>query len=200
MIIQAITSTTRAAANPRQPSPFSSMRFATVGLGRLRTGGRAKYEVSSKARPLTIHSKDFVRRAGMTGLGHGLKIPRAGNTAASPQTADVLARSPHPPPMPIASVLSASAQGQRSNSRTPTTHSSAAGWLLAVWDARPAVERHRKVEHRNELIDPLWSVTRAYIASGKRTINPSRFGIFTFGSVCAFIVSFSPISLFSAKM
>ena len=40
----------------------------------------------------------------------------------------------------------------------------------------------------------------AHIASGKRTINPSRFGIRTLGSVWAFIVSFSPISLFSAKM
>ena len=39
-----------------------------------------------------------------------------------------------------------------------------------------------------------------YIASGKRTMNPSRFGIRTLGSVWAFIVSSSPISLFSAKM
>ena len=40
----------------------------------------------------------------------------------------------------------------------------------------------------------------AYIASGKRTINPSRFGICTLGNVCALIVSFSPISLFCAKI
>ena len=39
-----------------------------------------------------------------------------------------------------------------------------------------------------------------YILSGKRMINPSRFGIRTFGSVLASIASFSPISLFDAKM
>jgi hypothetical protein len=39
-----------------------------------------------------------------------------------------------------------------------------------------------------------------YILSGKRMINPSRFGIRTFGSVFASIASFSPISLFDAKM
>ena len=44
------------------------------------------------------------------------------------------------------------------------------------------------------------AVAAAHIASGKRGINPSRFGIRTLGSVWAFIVSFSPISLFSAKM
>jgi len=46
------------------------------------------------------------------GYGSRLKIPSVGNTAASPQTADVLARSPHPRQVPIASVLSASVQGQ----------------------------------------------------------------------------------------
>ena len=40
----------------------------------------------------------------------------------------------------------------------------------------------------------------AYIASGKRMINPSRFGICTLGSVCAFTMSFSSISLFCAKI
>ncbi len=35
--IRAITSTTRAAANPRRPSPYWSRRFATVPLGQLRT-------------------------------------------------------------------------------------------------------------------------------------------------------------------
>ena len=54
----------------------------------------------------------FQSVAARTGMGHGLKIPSVGNTAASPQTADVLARSPHPRQVPIASVLSASAQGQ----------------------------------------------------------------------------------------
>ena len=44
------------------------------------------------------------------------------------------------------------------------------------------------------------SVAAAHIASGKRTINPLRFGICTLGSVCALIVSFSPISLFCARM
>jgi hypothetical protein len=39
-----------------------------------------------------------------------------------------------------------------------------------------------------------------YIASGKRTMKPSRFGIFTFGKVCAFIASLSPISLFNDRM
>src|SRR5262249_61325532 len=39
-----------------------------------------------------------------------------------------------------------------------------------------------------------------YILSGKRGMNPSRFGILTLGRVCAFISSFSPISLFCARM
>lgn len=43
-------------------------------------------------------------------------------------------------------------------------------------------------------------IAAAHIASGKRTINPLRFGICTLGRVCALIVSFSPISLFCAKM
>ena len=43
-------------------------------------------------------------------------------------------------------------------------------------------------------------VPAAHMASGKRTINPLRFGICTLGSVCALIVSFSPISLFCARM
>src|SRR5215831_2016229 len=105
-----------------------------------------------------------------------------------------------PRQVPIASVLSASAQGQCSNSRTANHPFFGSKLLLALRDARPAVQRHGKVGHRNELIDLLWSVACAYIESGKRTINPSRFGIFTFGSVCAFMVSFSSISLFSAKM
>ena len=36
--------------------------------------------------------------------------------------------------------------------------------------------------------------------SGNRRIKPSRLGIGTFGSVWAFIVSFSPMSLFSERM
>ena len=40
----------------------------------------------------------------------------------------------------------------------------------------------------------------SYILSGKRMMNPSRFGIRTFGSVLASIASFSPMSLFDAKM
>ena len=43
------------------------------------------------------------------------------------------------------------------------------------------------------------TAVRAHIASGKRTMNPSRLGIRTLGRVCAFIVSFSPINLFCAK-
>jgi hypothetical protein len=37
------------------------------------------------------------------------------------------------------------------------------------------------------------------IRSGKRVMKLSRFGIFTFGSVCAFIASFSPMSLLRAS-
>ena len=40
----------------------------------------------------------------------------------------------------------------------------------------------------------------AYKASGKRMMNPSRFGILTLGNVSAFIVSLSPMSLFSARI
>ena len=40
----------------------------------------------------------------------------------------------------------------------------------------------------------------AYSASGKRMMKPSRFGIFTLGNVSAFIVSLSPMSLFSARI
>ena len=40
----------------------------------------------------------------------------------------------------------------------------------------------------------------SYILSGKRMMNPSRFGIRTFGSVLASIASFSPMSLFDARM
>ena len=40
----------------------------------------------------------------------------------------------------------------------------------------------------------------AHIAPGNRMINPSRLGIRTLGKVSALIVSFSPISLFWAKM
>src|SRR5882724_4949611 len=36
--------------------------------------------------------------------------------------------------------------------------------------------------------------------SGKRGMKLSRFGMRTFGSVCAFITSFSPISLFCARI
>ena len=39
-----------------------------------------------------------------------------------------------------------------------------------------------------------------YILSGKRMMNPSRFGIHTFGNVLASIASFSPMSLFDASM
>jgi len=39
-----------------------------------------------------------------------------------------------------------------------------------------------------------------YIFSGKCGMKPSRFGIFTLGRLCASITSFSPISLFSARM
>ena len=38
------------------------------------------------------------------------------------------------------------------------------------------------------------------VLSGKRTMNPSRFGIRTLGSVWAFIVSLSPMSLLSERM
>jgi len=38
------------------------------------------------------------------------------------------------------------------------------------------------------------------VLSGKRTMNPSRFGIRTLGSVWAFIVSFSPMSLLRERM
>jgi hypothetical protein len=53
---------------------------------------------------------------------------------------------------------------------------------------------------RQEVSAPSLAVARAHIASGKRIRNPSRFGILTFGNVCAFIVSFSPISLFKARI
>ena len=43
-------------------------------------------------------------------------------------------------------------------------------------------------------------IAAAYSASGKRMMNPSRFGIFTLGKVSAFIVSLSPMSLFSARI
>src|SRR5262249_43579142 len=39
-----------------------------------------------------------------------------------------------------------------------------------------------------------------YSRSGKRMMKPSRFGIRTLGNVCAFIVSFSPMSLFSERI
>lgn len=40
----------------------------------------------------------------------------------------------------------------------------------------------------------------SYCLSGNRIMNPSRFGICTLGSVWAFIVSFSPMRLFSERM
>jgi len=42
--------------------------------------------------------------------------------------------------------------------------------------------------------------TSHFIRSGKRIMNPSRFGIRTLGNVSALSVSFSPMSLFAAKM
>src|SRR6202035_3927148 len=39
-----------------------------------------------------------------------------------------------------------------------------------------------------------------YSASGKRMMNPSRFGMRTLDNVSAFIVSLSPMSLFSARI
>jgi hypothetical protein len=39
-----------------------------------------------------------------------------------------------------------------------------------------------------------------YILSGKRVMNPSRFGMRTLGKVLASIASFSPMSLFDARM
>ena len=45
-----------------------------------------------------------------------------------------------------------------------------------------------------------WLNANHYIASGKRTMNPSRFGMCTLGNVSAFIVSLSPMSLFSARI
>ena len=71
----------------------------------------------------------------------------------------------------------------------------------------PTVIRHEAPEaigapdfKRRKSLSQDESFACAYIASGKRTINPSRFGICTLGSVCAFIVSVSPISLFCAKI
>jgi hypothetical protein len=79
----------------------------------------------------------------------------------------------------------------------------------AVLRAAPADDRGMPDQHRAaNLRETRQGVTdrsptgrrSAHIASGKRTINPSRFGIFTLGKVSAFMVSFSPMSLFCAKM
>ena len=46
----------------------------------------------------------------------------------------------------------------------------------------------------------LLRIAAAYSASGKRMMNPSRFGMRTLDNVSAFIVSLSPMSLFSARI
>src|SRR5580704_4949705 len=59
----------------------------------------------------------------------------------------------------------------------------------------------RKVENTARPRAPAFlQIAAAYSASGKRMMKPSRFGIFTLGKVSAFIVSLSPMSLFSARI
>jgi hypothetical protein len=49
-------------------------------------------------------------------------------------------------------------------------------------------------------IDRLSALPLIQCFSGYLLTNPSRFGIFTFGKVSAFMTSFSPMILLSAKM
>ena len=63
--------------------------------------------------------------------------------------------------------------------------------------AGPRTTRLQEGDHKSRPYHFVLSVRQ--IRSGNRMMNLSRFGIFTFGSVCAFITSFSPISLLSAS-
>jgi len=79
----------------------------------------------------------------------------------------------------------------RSGSRVAAVPFPCAG--LGRHDRRPQF-RSRRVGSR------AYARTSHCIRSGKRMMNPSRFGIRTLGNVSALSVSFSPMSLFAAKM
>ena len=61
-------------------------------------------------------------------------------------------------------------------------------------------EQRTKTPPKRGLRGSRWGASSQGVLSGKRMTKPSRFGIRTFGSVSAFISSFSPMSLFSARM
>ena len=74
-------------------------------------------------------------------------------------------------------------------------------WIAALLIRVDALEKliaDPRAAHRQK--QPMTRCPAAHIASGKRTINPSRFGMRTLGNVSAFIVSLSPMSLFSARI
>ena len=79
----------------------------------------------------------------------------------------------------------------QSRSRVAAVPFSCAG--LGRHDRRPQF-RSRRVGSGT------YARTPHFIRSGKRMMNPSRFGIRTLGNVSALSVSFSPMSLFAAKM
>ncbi len=65
-------------------------------------------------------------------------------------------------------------------------------------------KRFVSAKHSNEMLETSAGITSGrprcrQIRSGKRVMKLSRLGIFTFGRVCAFIVSFSPMSLLRAS-
>jgi hypothetical protein len=66
----------------------------------------------------------------------------------------------------------------------------------------PGLGRHdQRPQFRSRRVDSgAYARTSHFIISGKRMMNPSRFGIRTLGNVSALSVSFSPMSLFAAKM
>ena len=69
--------------------------------------------------------------------------------------------------------------------------------LMVATLAANVIPRHADVGDSRLNANP---IRTPHSASGKRTMNPSRFGIFTLGKVSAFIASFSPMSLFWAKI
>ena len=83
-------------------------------------------------------------------------------------------------------------RAQRSASKASAALQTRDRSTLRVWNG-PGSAAHRFALHRVR-------DTGDYSLSGNRMMKLSWFGIFTFGSVCAFITSFSPMILFSDRM
>jgi hypothetical protein len=129
------------------------------------------------------------------GASSTVRTGRARPTSASPAAATAFTKS-----------ISAASPTTASKTLTSSTAEPVEKKAAEIEAARQRVRNSRqpssrKVENtaRPRALAFL-QIAAAYSASGKRMMKPSRFGIFTLGKVSAFIVSLSPMSLFSARI